>query len=403
MSFVDKFVAEILTLQVALYHTYARLEARTDSEALHDLRIAVRRIRSLLRPLRSMNEVIALNNAAAEVGRLTTPARDLEVMIQELEEKGFFREAQIRKVRLASGHVEIVESPSIKKLLIQMDDWSSAFRLAELNGGLKHIQPQIEKTLKKQIDRLHAAVDDSGFDRHELRILVKRTRYLTDAFTKLSPLSREAPSSLKALQSALGSWHDHYQWCQKALVETDLIRLKQVWLTSAASALEKAEAQLLGLSKLGQFAVGANTIGTIPLGSPGGLPAPTYHEMVYGVASGENEKNSLIQLASFPYGNDDTSGEASSEYLTKVKYDSGKTTPSNLFCTCVIVSPSTEEPCSTPKELQSNFMSDSRAVNNSAPPFLGDGGSVQVYGSLSFRRGNFRTLSRYTPIHQAKR
>ncbi|WP_368858818.1 CHAD domain-containing protein, partial [Croceibacter atlanticus] len=65
------------------------MEARTDSEALHDLRIAVRRIRSLLRPMRSMSGVMALNNAAAEVGRLTTPARDIEVLIEELEERGF--------------------------------------------------------------------------------------------------------------------------------------------------------------------------------------------------------------------------------------------------------------------------------------------------------------------------
>lgn len=84
MSFVDEFVAEILTLQIALYHSRARLEARTDSEALHDLRISVRRIRSLLRPMRSISEVMALNNVAAEVGRLTTPARDLEVLIEEL-------------------------------------------------------------------------------------------------------------------------------------------------------------------------------------------------------------------------------------------------------------------------------------------------------------------------------
>lgn len=89
MSFTDKFVAEILELQVALYHARVRLEAPTDSEALHDLRIAVRRIRSLLRPMRAMSEMAALNNAAAEVGRLTTPTCDLEVMIQELEGKGF--------------------------------------------------------------------------------------------------------------------------------------------------------------------------------------------------------------------------------------------------------------------------------------------------------------------------
>ncbi|WP_430962743.1 CHAD domain-containing protein [Pseudomonas protegens] len=81
-------MAEILTLQVALYHAQARLECRTDNEALHDLRIAVRKIRSLLKPFRLLNEVAALNSAAAEVGRETTPARDLEVMILELQEKG---------------------------------------------------------------------------------------------------------------------------------------------------------------------------------------------------------------------------------------------------------------------------------------------------------------------------
>lgn len=89
MSFADKFVAEIFALQVALYESLARLEARTVSEALHDLRIAVRRIRSSLRPIRSMSHVGALNIAAAEVGRLTTPARDLEIMIQELESRVF--------------------------------------------------------------------------------------------------------------------------------------------------------------------------------------------------------------------------------------------------------------------------------------------------------------------------
>ncbi|MHC8326420.1 CHAD domain-containing protein [Pseudomonas sp. LB1P83] len=81
-------------------------------------------------------------------------------------------------------------------------------------------------------------MDDTGFDRHELRILVKRTRYLTEAFPKLSPLSCKAASSLKALQSALGSWHDHYQWCQKASTDSDL------------RPLEKAEARLADLATL---------------------------------------------------------------------------------------------------------------------------------------------------------
>jgi CHAD domain-containing protein len=198
--------------------------------------------------MRALTEVVALNNAAAEVGRLTTPARDLEVMIQELEVRGFPILARLRKARLVSDYSRILRSPALKNLFIQLDEWPSIFRLAEVNGGLKHVQPQIKKTLKKQIARLHAAVDDAGSDRHELRILVKRTRYLTEAFPKLSPLSGKAASSLKALQSALGAWHDHYQWCQKALIESDLLPLEKVWQRCAATALEKAEIQLKDLA-----------------------------------------------------------------------------------------------------------------------------------------------------------
>lgn len=250
MSFVDKFVAEILTLQVSLYRSRARLEAQTDSEALHDLRIAVRRVRSLLRPMRFISQLAALNLAAAEVGRITTPARELEVMIQELEGRGFTAQAQLRKARLLSNYSKILTSPQLNNLFSQLDEAPAIFRSVEINGGLKHIQPRIKKTLIKQIDRLHAAVDDTKFDRHELRILVKRTRYLTEAFPKLSPFSRKAASSLKALQSALGAWHDHYQWCQTALIESDLQPLERIWQNCAEVALEKAETQLVALAKL---------------------------------------------------------------------------------------------------------------------------------------------------------
>ncbi|APC14264.1 hypothetical protein BLL42_00350 [Pseudomonas frederiksbergensis] len=171
-------------------------------------------------------------------------------MLNRVEILRFQLVGQRAESRLGSSYDEIVRGSSIKNLLLQLDVWPSSFRQVEVNGGLKHIQPQIKKTLRKQIDRLHAAVDDVKFDRHELRILVRRTRYLTEAFPELSPLSRDAAKSLKGLQSALGAWHDHYQWCQKALVETDLRPLEQAWLSSATTALEKAETQLVGLAQL---------------------------------------------------------------------------------------------------------------------------------------------------------
>ena len=70
------------------------------------------------------------------------------------------------------------------------------------------------------------------------------------AFPQLSPLSGEAADSLKTVQSALGSWHDHFQWCLKARHEKDLQPLAQMRHTAAETALLKAEAQLAQLLRL---------------------------------------------------------------------------------------------------------------------------------------------------------
>ncbi|NLP31566.1 MAG: CHAD domain-containing protein [Oligella ureolytica] len=44
-----------------------------------------------------------------------------------------------------------------------------------------------------------------------MRILVKRARYMNDAFPGVPPLSDKAANALKNAQTALGVWHDHYQ------------------------------------------------------------------------------------------------------------------------------------------------------------------------------------------------
>jgi CHAD domain-containing protein len=56
-------VAQIVALQVRLLACRERLAADTDSEALHDLRTTLRRLRSLLRPLRGLPGVEQLEEA----------------------------------------------------------------------------------------------------------------------------------------------------------------------------------------------------------------------------------------------------------------------------------------------------------------------------------------------------
>jgi CHAD domain-containing protein len=247
MSFVDEYVRQIIGLEVTLYHARARLEADSDAEALHDLRIAVRRLRSLLRPIRTRDEIIPLNIAAAEVGRVTTPARDLEVMISELVRHGYFQEADRRKAILKGRHTTILKSPALDTLFRELDNWPSAFRRAEINGELACVKTEIGKALNKRVKRLVAGLADPGHDRHDIRIMVKNTRYLTEAFPHMSPLRRKSRDELKAVQSALGSWHDHFQWCLKAKIEPDLRPLSEDWATASETALVKAESKLVSL------------------------------------------------------------------------------------------------------------------------------------------------------------
>ncbi|RTF24527.1 CHAD domain-containing protein, partial [Serratia marcescens] len=52
MAFIEDIVTRLRRLEAALNEALLRLQQAQDSEALHDLRVCLRRIRSLLRPLR---------------------------------------------------------------------------------------------------------------------------------------------------------------------------------------------------------------------------------------------------------------------------------------------------------------------------------------------------------------
>lgn len=107
---IDRLVARILGLEVRLLACQARLNAHTDSEALHDLRTTVRRLRSLLRPLRGLPGVEQLETAASAVGTLTTPLRDREVLAAYLEEHGNTDAAQRRRLQMADAYPAVARA-----------------------------------------------------------------------------------------------------------------------------------------------------------------------------------------------------------------------------------------------------------------------------------------------------
>ena len=64
---VDEVQQHVLRIQVRLFACRERLVAATDDEALHDLRIALRQLRSLLRPLCAIAACADQKAGAADV------------------------------------------------------------------------------------------------------------------------------------------------------------------------------------------------------------------------------------------------------------------------------------------------------------------------------------------------
>ncbi|TNF81253.1 CHAD domain-containing protein [Pseudomonas sp. ICMP22404] len=238
---IDRLVARIVGLEVGLLACQARLNAHTDSEALHDLRTTVRRLRSLLRPLRGLPGVEQLETAASAVGTLTTPLRDREVLAAYLELHDNTDAAQRRRLQMAEAYPAVAASRELAQLLMILDAFPRFIRAAQRQGLLKGLRKRIEKRLDKQWKQLGEALRDPAHDRHRLRLLIKRVRYAIEAYPELDRLPEAAMPRLKSAQGALGDWHDCWQWLAQAEREHDLQPCVPVWRTTMTEAEAKAD------------------------------------------------------------------------------------------------------------------------------------------------------------------
>ncbi|MCD5991940.1 CHAD domain-containing protein [Pseudomonas sp. CDFA 553] len=248
-SMVDHLVAQVLGLHVKLLACQARLAASTDPEALHDLRTTVRRLRSLLRPLRGVSGVEQLEAAAKAVGELTTPLRDMEVLAAHLAEQGLADAASVRINKVSKAYGQVATSAELARLFSTLDQFPGFLRVQQRQQLLRGLRKTIEKGMDKQWKKLREAIADPAHDRHRLRLLIKRVRYAADAYPELSHQPKKMQSRLKAAQGALGDWHDHLQWLAQAGQERDLAPCIAAWQTGIVRAEKKADVALLRLSK----------------------------------------------------------------------------------------------------------------------------------------------------------
>ncbi len=203
--------------------------AAVDTEFLHDLRVAVRRTRSILKLAGDVLPADMAEQFEPEfkwLGDLTTPVRDLDVYLLELDNMAArlasadprdldpFRSFLVR--HRAAERRRLVRGLRSRRFEQVMSDWRKALAqvAAEGDGGpvvAALARQRIERAFRQVVRRGKRIRAESPSEQvHELRKRCKELRYLLEVFRPVCADASYHPliKELKALQDTLGDFQD---------------------------------------------------------------------------------------------------------------------------------------------------------------------------------------------------
>jgi CHAD domain-containing protein len=206
----------------------------TDTEFLHDFRVAIRRTRSALTQIKTvfLNRIVErYKTDFAWLGQVTSPSRDLDVYLLNFDE---YRDslpantqADIEPLRDFLVRHQKIEHRALVKALDSaryrrlVGNWRNFLdqpvneRSTLKNAGRPVIDVACERIwriYRRAIREGNAITAESpAADLHELRKTCKKLRYLMEFFQSLYPAARikELIRVLKTLQDNLGNFQDY--------------------------------------------------------------------------------------------------------------------------------------------------------------------------------------------------
>ncbi len=203
-----------------------------DTEFLHDYRICIRKIRSVLSLIKGVypqEQTDSLKRTLATLGSVTNRLRDLDVYLLARDEytrmlpealrpglESLFRDfAQERKRTLKKVRVHL-NSPGYRSQIEELDRFFTApDALPESPTSNQNIGPLVARRIRKRyrtIRRLGKTLTPTTPDAvvHQLRISCKKLRYLLEFFGELFPAEETAQivKQLRRLQNRLGRFND---------------------------------------------------------------------------------------------------------------------------------------------------------------------------------------------------
>lgn len=213
-----------------------RLEDGGDTEALHDYRVALRRMRSVLRAYRPWLDIVPrkLVRRVRTLARATNAARDTEVMIAWLKDEqrsirmgdrpGFTWLRSYLDQRAAAAYADLAHE--ILREFDRVDERLRAVLEPMINSSAEAVPPPLFVTVTAELIREYTtdlaehlagiqSVDDAEAI-HAARIRAKRLRYLLEPLATEVPAADVAIKGMKQLQDRFGILCD-------AFVQTRLI------------------------------------------------------------------------------------------------------------------------------------------------------------------------------------
>ncbi|TFI60194.1 CYTH and CHAD domain-containing protein [Sphingomonas parva] len=263
-SIADAFAAVVQSCLRHFRRNESLVAEARDSEAVHQLRVATRRLRSafsLFEPVLAGPEQDVLRGDLSRLSDLIGRARDLDVTIAALRRRsaGSVPRGELPRLKRARTDacdelLACLRSDDLPRLFLDVAAWAEAGRWREHPRASRSIEAFAEERLgrlwRKVRSKGQTPGDLSPEERHRLRIRAKKLRYAAEFFGGLSLGGdrrrwKHFLHALEALQESLGRLNDAETLrtiSPAASVEVDSPRL-----------LREADESLAALRKIGPY------------------------------------------------------------------------------------------------------------------------------------------------------
>ncbi len=235
-----------------------------DEEAIHDARVATRRLKAALDLL---EDVISLDHrepfakTLKKLRRRLGPLRDLDVMLASLKRMEQMKRHEIAvrwladrlATRRSAAREEATKAGSPARVVARLGRWWGLRQ--ELEEASLAIDTLLAESIHLQLDTFAEQAQEIGTsDPHPLRIAGKRLRYTLElAAVQGHELPKDVLRTFKKMQDELGRWHDQAVLAQCAMqasfdaqlpmhdpaLQTSLLDFAKLMVTRSAKTLSQ--------------------------------------------------------------------------------------------------------------------------------------------------------------------